>query len=218
MKQLNAHKQRHSGFTLLEMVVVIAIISILLTVLVPTMRGYLIKSRLNTANSEAKVLYNSIQTVMQEYEFRERQMSESVFYGSGKSGSLFLKGVNGTITAASSSTGGSLGNFKYTGETDDMVGTSLASAKPASVTSRLSRLYSDYGEVAWAAYIEDYGVRGVFCATDDNSVYVGGYPTRATVPVGDAGCETGVRINAASSADLAAYSSAAWSTLPKSDS
>ena len=66
MKMLKKdRKQRVSGFTLLEMVVVIAIISILLAVLVPTVRNYLTRSRLHTANSQAKVLFNSMQTIMQ---------------------------------------------------------------------------------------------------------------------------------------------------------
>lgn len=208
--QTNA-KRRHAGFTLLEMVVVIAILTILLGVLIPNMRGFVRKSRLNTANSEAKVLYNSIQTLMQEYEFRERQMDESAFYGTAKSGTrtVFIKGNDGTITAATSSTGRTLGNFKY-GSGADILGASLASADASSFGMRLSRLFTDYQSVAWAAYIEDYTVRGVFCAEEPGDHYVGGYPRRATLEVGEAGCEIPATISACSASDIQTYSASAW--------
>ena len=52
-RNCSARRQAVSGFTLLEIVIVMGIITILLTVLIPTMRTYMTKSRLNTANSNA---------------------------------------------------------------------------------------------------------------------------------------------------------------------
>ncbi|MCR5807759.1 MAG: prepilin-type N-terminal cleavage/methylation domain-containing protein, partial [Oscillospiraceae bacterium] len=43
------------GFTLIELIVVIAIIGVLAAILVPSMIGYVGKSKLATANSNAKL-------------------------------------------------------------------------------------------------------------------------------------------------------------------
>ena len=48
------------GFTLVELVVVIAIIGVLATILVPSLMGYVRKSRMRTANSNAKTAYDVV--------------------------------------------------------------------------------------------------------------------------------------------------------------
>lgn len=50
----------HKGFTLVEMVVVIAIIGVLAAILVPSLMTYIKKARLKTANGNAKTAYNAI--------------------------------------------------------------------------------------------------------------------------------------------------------------
>lgn len=51
------------GFTLVELVVVIAIIGVLAAILVPSMMGYVKKARLKQVNGNAKVAYNVVVAV-----------------------------------------------------------------------------------------------------------------------------------------------------------
>lgn len=53
-------KKSQKGFTLVELVVVIAIIGVLAAILVPSMLNYVKKARLKTANSNAKTAYDAV--------------------------------------------------------------------------------------------------------------------------------------------------------------
>ena len=56
------------GFTLIELIVVIAIIGVLAAILVPAMMGYVRKSKITSANSAAKSIYNGLNVAMVEME------------------------------------------------------------------------------------------------------------------------------------------------------
>jgi len=69
--------QKKKGFTLIELIAVIAILGILAAVLVPNIKGYTDKSKVKRVSADAKVVLNALQAYNAEATIADQQTTMS---------------------------------------------------------------------------------------------------------------------------------------------
>lgn len=200
---------RAKGFTLIELIVVIGIIGVLLTVAIPTIGSYMRRSRLKSSNANAKLIFNSIQTICQELEFSERDDSSTTFYGSetmldgtgnpvkknGKDvmtgitdGNMIVYSINGVATATvwlDTNHDGTVYTVKDTAFNNALTDTLNDDSTRSSFMNRMERLFAGQNETTWVAYIDGFQVMAVICADTNSNRYVGAYPISTTDVFGE---------------------------------
>ena len=185
-------KGKLKGFTIVEMVVVIAIIGILAGVLTLNMSAYYRQSRIKASNADAKLVYNAAQTEAQRYISVDRTATTaSVFAGKV----VIYYNSNGTVSCAGVD-GTTADNLKPV--------TSLDSAYAAqgsqinALVAAVNRTVSGASEVCWAVYVDNYIVKSAASATHTTTNCIGTYSRSA--------------VNRASATDYGSQAFAAYMT------
>lgn len=182
--KMQGKKARVKGFTLVEMITVVAIITILLGILTPAMMSYLRKSRISSANANAKLVYNAAQTEIQKYIARERVMTTSDRVFDSKKWWIAYE-TAGQVVKAQSHDGGSIPTSIAAIDSSSSL-TANEKQFCTDVVNNVNSVVSGASEVCWAVYVDNYIVKGCVSADSLNSRYIG-YYTSSSVNTGKDG-------------------------------
>lgn len=167
---MNRMKQRKrvKGFTLMELIVVIAIIGILLGILAPSMMTYYRKSRIKTANAEAKMVYNAAQTATQSLIAMDRGRTTK----SEAAGNLIVSYADGEVRYTKAyCLWSSMTTVKQAGDS----GEADIDRDVRRIADTVNRTVSNATQNCWTVVISNYIVKAAVAADSMNTNNVGYY-------------------------------------------
>lgn len=184
---------RKKGFTLIELIIVIAIIGVLAGVLIPTWANYIQRARTRSQNLKAKTVLNAAQTVLTDMKFSERKNMNKYIDASGSDKNSIAKhslygctDENGTYTGewyyywdgSKGSLTDESGNVLITSKTPSgkLSSGSVQFKWDTKIAESINRIINE-DELVYRIYVKDYKVMSVVCARFANDKYLGTYPT-----------------------------------------
>ena len=96
------------GFTLVELIVVIAIIGVLAAILIPTMLGYVTSSRVQSANSTAAELKNAVNNWITDMDTKGYTTNKAINDGTA---TIEVVSTNGSVTVTFTNVAATGSNF-----------------------------------------------------------------------------------------------------------
>ncbi len=181
---------RKKGFTLIELIIVIAIIGVLAGVLIPSWGAYIRRARTRSQNLKAKTILNAAQTVVTDMKFSERKGRNKYLAASGAErenlAEKYLYDSNpadladytewyyywdGSTGALTDDTGKVITKDGY-----------MSYSRWATITKWNDKIADEINqilkddEIVYRIHVKDYKVMSVVSARFENDRYLGTYP------------------------------------------